>query len=142
MDGAVITYATVEDVAAMFRPLTAEEQERAGYLLETVSAEIRLRADALEKDFDAMIAKSPDLGIVAKAVTVDTVGRILNQSTTGEAMTQMSQSGLGYVVSGSYLVPGGGSLLLNRDLKRLGLLRARYGTIDIYGVERMGEVDA
>lgn len=126
------TYASVEDIAALWRALTADEQARAAGLLESVSAEIRLKAKAVGRDFDLDVADDEDLALVAKSVCVDTVGRILSQSVNDEPMSQMSQSALGYTVSGTYLVPGGGSLLLKRDLKRLGLLRQRMGVLEIY----------
>ncbi len=130
-------YATVQDIQNMFRLLTAEEQARADYLIDAVCSEIRLKAKAQGKDFDAMTAADEDLAEVAKAVVVDTVGRVLNQNTTNEAMSQTTQSALGYSFTGTYLVPGGGTLLLNRDLKRLGLLRQRIGEIDIWGVRAL-----
>lgn len=133
----MVKYATVTDIANMFRPLTSEEQTRANYLIDAVCSEIRLKAKAQGKDFDAMVAADEDLAEVAKAVTVDTVGRVLNQSTTSEAFSQTTESALGYSVTGTYLVPGGGTLLLNRDLKRLGLLRQRVGEIDIWGVRAL-----
>ena len=67
---------------------------------------------------------------MVKIVTVDVVARILRQSTEGDAMTQESQSGLGYSWSGSYAVPGGGianSIMIN-DLKKLGLIRQQIGS--------------
>lgn len=133
----MVKYATVTDIANMFRPLTSEEQTRANYLIDAVCSEIRLKAKAQGKDFDAMVAADEDLAEVAKAVTVDTVGRVLNQSTTSEPFSQTTESALGYSVTGTYLVPGGGTLLLNRDLKRLGLLRQRIGEIDIWGVRAL-----
>ena len=47
----------------------------------------------------------------------------------------MSQSALGYSVSGTYAVPGGGigNAIMDRDLKRLGLKRPRIGAIELYG---------
>ena len=81
-----------------------------------------------------MIEATPSLASVAKEVTVSAVSRILRQSTTGDAMTQESQSGLGYSWSGTYAVPGGGigNAILPSDLKRLGLRRGRIGIIDFY----------
>lgn len=130
-------YATVTDIANMWRALTAEEQTRAGYLIDAVCSEIRLKAKAQGKDFDAMVDADADLAEVAKAVTVDTVSRVLSQSTSSEPFSQTTQSALGYSVTGTYLVPGGGSLMLNRDLKRLGLLRQRIREIDIWGVREV-----
>ena len=50
-------------------------------------------------------------------------------------MTQFAESALGYSVSGSYLVPGGGLFIKDSELKRLGLKKQRYGVIDIYGTD-------
>ena len=47
-------------------------------------------------------------------------------------MTQYSQSALGYSVSGTYLVPGGGIFIKNTELKILGLKNQRYGVIEFY----------
>lgn len=82
-----------------------------------------------------MIEHDAVLVSVAKEVTVSVTFRILRQSTEGEPMTQMSQSALGYSVSGTFAVPGGGigNAIMDRDLKRLGLKRPRIGTIELYG---------
>ena len=86
------------------------------------------------RDLDEMIEATPVLASVAKEVTVAAVSRILRQSTTGEAMSQESQAGLGYSWSGTYAVPGGGigNAILPSDLKRLGLRRPRIGIIDFF----------
>lgn len=127
-------YATIDDVITLFRTLTPEETTRTTALLPLLSNEIRYRADLVGIDFDALIAAKPMLSDVAKEVVVSAVSRILRQSTSGEAMSQESQSGLGYSWSGTYAVPGGGigNALLPSDLKRLGIKRARVGVIDFY----------
>lgn len=127
-------FANVEDVAALWRPLTAEEQERAGELLPLVSDALREAAKAAGKDLDEMIDADPALGSVAKIVTVDVVSRVLRQSTTGDAMSQESQSGLGFSWSGTYAIPGGGigASIMNNDLKRLGILRQRVRAVKLW----------
>ena len=70
---------------------------------------------------------------VVKSVVVDVVARALMTSTNTEPMTQVSQSALGYSVSGTYLVPGGGLFIKKSELARLGLRRQRYGGIELYG---------
>ena len=123
-------FATVDDISTLWRPLTADEQTRANDLLPLVSDEIRVIGKRVNKDVDAMIAADETYGSVVKIVTVDVVARILRQSTEGDAMTQESQSGLGYSWSGSYAVPGGGianSIMVN-DLKKLGLIRQQIGS--------------
>jgi len=72
---------------------------------------------------------------VVKSVTVDVVARALMTSTNSEPMSQMSQSALGYSVSGTYLVPGGGLFIKKSELSRLGLRRQRCGVIDLCSKE-------
>jgi hypothetical protein len=123
-------FATVEDVETLFRPLTADEQKRADALLPLVSDEIRVLGKDVNKDIDKMIAADSTYGSVVKIVTVDVVSRILRQNVQGEAMTQESQSGLGYSWSGTYAVAGGGiaNSILKNDLKKLGLLKQQIGS--------------
>lgn len=126
-------YATIADIEALWRPLTDAEKTRAENLLPVVSASLRTEAALVSRDLDAMIAADPDLGEVAKSVTIDVVARTLLTSTENEPMTQYSQSAMGYSVSGTYLVPGGGLFIKNSELKRLGLKRQKYGAMEVYG---------
>ena len=124
-------FATVNDIQNLWRPLTAEEQSRAEYLLPLISDELRVIAKGVDVDLDAMAASDEAYASVLKIVTVDVTVRVLRQSTEGDAMTQESQSGLGYSWSGSYAVPGGGiaNSILNNDLKKLGLKRQKIGVM-------------
>lgn len=126
-------FATKDDVMILFRKLTPEEGEKAEALLPVVSDCIRQEAKKVGKDIDAMLANGTLLENVLKSVTVDVVARTLMTSTDTEPMTQISQSALGYSVSGTYLVPGGGLFIKKSELARLGLKRQRYGVIDLYG---------
>ncbi len=123
-------FATVEDIQTLWRPLTADEQARSEALLPLVSDEIRVLGKNVGKDIDEAIELDPTYGSVVKIVTVDVVSRILRQSTQGDAMTQESQSALGYSWSGSYAVPGGGiaNAIMINDLKKLGLLKQQIGS--------------
>ena len=129
-------FATVNDLVTLYGiTLSEADQERVEALLEMVSDELRYYAHMANKDLDCMIEHDAVLVSVAKEVTVSVTFRILRQSTEGEPMTQMSQSALGYSVSGTYAVPGGGigNAIMDRDLKRLGLKRPRIGAIELYG---------
>ena len=126
-------FATIGDIETLWRPLSAEEAERANALLPVVSDTLRYEAQKAGKDLDAMIEANNNVAVVAKSVTVDIVARALLTSTTNEPMTQYSESALGYSVSGTYLVPGGGLFIKDAELKRLGIKRQRYGVIDFYG---------
>lgn len=130
-----MNYATIDDMTALWRTMTADEQERAEQLLTVVSASLRIEAKKVGKDLEALIEEDSDLGEVAKSVTVDVVARALMTSTDQEPMTQFSQSAGGYSVSGSFLTPGGGLFIKKSELSRLGLKRQRYGVIDVYGTD-------
>ncbi len=124
-------FATVTDITTLWRPLTADETTRATALLPLVSDELRVIAYSVGKDLDQMVAESEPYASVVKVVTVDVVSRVLRQSTEGDAMTQESQSALGYSWSGTYAVPGGGiaNAIMKNDLRKLGLLMQTIGVM-------------
>lgn len=126
-------FATLQDMILLWRPMTADEEDRAKALLPVVSAILRTEAAKVGKNLDAMIATDPSMEQVAKSVTVDVVSRALMTSTDQEPMTQMTQSAGGYSATGTFLVPGGGLFIKKNELVRLGLRRQRMGVIDFYG---------
>lgn len=126
-------FATIQNITDLFRPLTPEETTKAAALLPVVSDSIRQEAMKVGKDIETMVQKGELLENVLKSVTVDVVARALMTSTKSEPMSQMSQSALGFSVSGTFLVPGGGLFIKKSELARLGLRRQRYGVIDLYG---------
>lgn len=126
-------YATIQDVQTLWRTLTAAEQARAEALIPVICSSLREEARKVHKDLDLMILEDPELADVAKSVTVDVVARTLMTSTNQEPATQFSQSALGYTVSGTYLVPGGGLFIKKTELARLGLRRQQMGVIEFYG---------
>lgn len=127
-------FATVADIETLYRPLTADEQTRAEALLPLVSDALRVCAQNVNVDLDSKAADDTAYASMLKLVTVDIVSRVLRQNTTGEAMSQESQSGLGYSWSGTYAVPGGGiaNAIMNNDLKKLGLLRQSIGAVQLW----------
>ena len=125
-------YATVNDIITLKRPLTADETTRATSLIPIVCDSLRFEAEKVDVDLDAAVTADSNLASVAKSVTVDVVMRELNTSTSSEPMSQMSESALGYSVSGTYLVAGGGLFIKKSELARLGLKIQRYGVIDFY----------
>jgi hypothetical protein len=127
------TFATIDDIISLWRPMTPEEISRATALLPVVSDNLREEAKKIGKDLDKMVEEDSAYANVVRSVTVDIVARTLLTSTENEPMTQVSQSALGYSWSGSYLVPGGGLFIKRSELARLGLRRQRYGVIDFYG---------
>lgn len=127
------SFATLDDLQKMWRNLRPTERERAEALLDTVSDMLREEAYQYGKDLDNMILERESFRNVVKSVTVDVVSRALMTSTTQEPMTQFAQSAMGYSVSGSYLVPGGGIFIKESEKKRLKLTTQRFGVIEPYG---------
>lgn len=127
------SFATLDDLQKMWRNLQPTERERAEALLDTVSDMLREEAYQYRKDLDNMILERESFRNVVKSVTVDVVSRALMTSTTQEPMTQFAQSAMGYSVSGSYLVPGGGIFIKESEKKRLKLTTQRFGVIEPYG---------
>lgn len=125
-------YATVDDVVALWRPLTTEEITRVEALLPIVSDSLRQAARNAGKDLDHMIDAGEVLQNVVKSVTVDVLARTVMTPTNEAPMTQFSQGALGYTVSGTYLVPGGGLFIKKSELARLGLRRQKCGVIELY----------
>lgn len=125
-------YATIEDVTQLWRTMASDEEARAEALLPIVSDALRIEADKVGKDLDAMLENNEALQNVAKSVTVDIVARVLMTSTNREPTTQYSESALGYSVSGTYLVPGGGLFIKKSELARLGLKKQRLRMVDLW----------
>jgi len=132
-------FATLEDVTALSgADYTIDEQERINTLLPLVSDALRYEAFKVEKDLDVM-AENATYASTLKLVTCDIVIRCMRQTSTGEPMSQESQSALGYSWSGTYAIPGGGfaQAIMKNDLKRLGLRRQRLGVIDLWPCPRV-----
>ncbi len=136
-------YATIDDIVALFRPLTQDETERANALLPVVSSRLRYEARKVGKNLDLMVQVDPDLAEVAKSVTVDVVSRSLMTPTASDGfgpMTQVAQAAGGYSISGTFLNPGGGLFIKDAEIKALGLKRQKYGVIEVYADPRDNSV--
>lgn len=125
-------FTTIQDIIDLWRPLKAEETERAEALIPIVEDSLRVEARKVNKDIDKLAEADNAYANVVKSVVVDIVARTLMTSTEDEPITQETQSALGYSWSGTYLVPGGGLFIKNSELSRLGLKRQRFGVIEFY----------
>lgn len=128
-------YATVEDITILGRPLTVSEQEKASQLLDIASAKLRVKAAQYGRDIDLMISAAPDLGLAVKETVVRVVLRALNASETDSPTTQSTMSALGYSQTVSYLNAGQTLYFLKNELKDLGIIRQRYGAMEVYDVD-------
>lgn len=127
------SFATIDDLQTLWRNLQPTETERAKALLDVVSDMLREEAYRYNRNLDKMVQERASFGNVVKSVVVDVVARALMTSTEQEPMTQYSESAMGYSVSGSFLVPGGGIFIKESEKKRLKLTTQRIGVIEPYG---------
>lgn len=127
-------FASIDDLENLWRKVEIHELCRSEELLRTVSHVLRVEAKKVKKDLDLLVKNDESYSYLVKSVVVDIVARTLMTSTNQEPMTQYSESALGYSVSGSFLVPGGGLFIKDSELKRLGFKKQRFGVIDFYDV--------
>lgn len=126
-------FATTTDLIARWRPLSANEIAQAEILLTDVSNALRIYAVDHGYDLDQMVTDNQTRGALVKAVTCDVVRREMQSlSDDGPAMSQVSQSALGYSVSGTFLSAGGGLFIKNNELKMLGLMKQKIKGVDMY----------
>lgn len=132
------TYATVQDIQTLIRPLTTAEQDKAGSLLPIASAKLRITASEYGCNVDQMISANADYGLAVKEIVCKAVVRALDasaQTAPASVVSQESQSGLGYTASMTYLNAGQSLYYLRNELKDLGILRQRYGALELYASE-------
>ena len=126
-------YATVDDITKLGRKLTAEEQDKAAELLPVASSKLRLAAKKRGRDLDMMIFDDPDIGQAAREIVSKAVIRAIDSSADSmPPATQASQAALGYSVSMTYLNSGQALYFLKNELKELGIMRQRYGALEVY----------
>ena len=128
-------YATVSDIIAIGKNLTAEEQTSAEILIQTASSKIRIIARKYGIDIDKNISDTTtgdDLSVTVKNAVVQSVIRAIDSlSSTSSAVSQNSETNGAYNISMTYLNAGQSLYFLNNELKDLGIIRQRYGAIDL-----------
>lgn len=128
------TFASIDDLEVLWRNVEEHEISRAKELLNMVSHVLRVEARKVNKDLDLLVKEDESYAYLVKSVVIDIVARTLMTSTNQEPMTQFAESALGYSVSGSFLVPGGGLFIKDSELKRLGFKKQRFGVINFYDI--------
>lgn len=128
-------YATVSDIIAIGKNLTAEEQISAEILIQTASSKIRIIAGKYGIDIDKNISDTTtgdDLSVAVKNAVVQSVIRAIDSlSSTSSAVSQNSETNGAYNISMTYFNAGQSLYFLSNELKDLGIIRQRYGAIDL-----------
>jgi hypothetical protein len=125
-------YATVADILALGVNLTSQQQAAAEVLLPQASAKLRISAKKYGKDIDAMIGDDEDYGLAVKSVVEQAVIRALSSLDSNPAVSQVTQSGLGYSATATYFNAGQSLYFLRTELKDLGLMRQTFGALEVY----------
>lgn len=136
----ITVYASVSDITALGRTLSASQQEAAERLIEYASARLRMIARRVGKDIDAMIATpgtGTDFALAVNYTVVQSVCRALDSADAGTAsLSQGSQTLGAYSVSMSYYNPGQICYFTRSELRELGLYRSQtYGAAELWAQE-------
>ena len=130
-----VRYAELSDLAALGKSVPEAQRPAAEVLLDTASAKLRLAAKRYGKDLDKL-AEDGDYALAIKNTVAQAVVRALNSiADTAPALSQGTQSALGYSVSMTYLNAGQAVYFLRNELKELGLLRQTYGALEVYSFD-------
>ncbi len=129
-------YADTDDLIRFGKDLTTKEYEQVECLLSIACAKLRVLAKKYGKDIDKMIEADEDFLLVVKDTVINCVKRALeSNSNDAFSATQTSQTAMGYSVSMTYLNAGQSLYFLRNELKDLGILRQRYGAVEVYSDE-------
>ena len=125
-------YASVEDYEKVYNTaLNNDQHKRLLMLIELASS--LLREEANNMNLSAVISSSDDKANVAKMVVLACVHRVMSKDDDQDMpLEQFSQSALGYTFSGTYVNPGDDLYYLRNELKRMGIIKQRYGAMEIY----------
>lgn len=129
------SYASIDDITEMWRALTSEEMDRAAAMLPVIGAMFRMRAQDRGKDLDTLIEEDEDYALVVKSAVVDVISynMAISSDNPNGAISQLSESALGYSQTVSYATPKTDDLYVPESVwKKLGLKRQRYGSIEVF----------
>lgn len=127
-------YASVEDYEKVYNTaLNNKQHKRLLMLIELASSLLREEANKRNMNLSAVISSSDDKANVAKMVVLACVHRVMSKDDDQDMpLEQFSQSALGYTFSGTYVNPGDDLYYLRNELKRMGIIKQRYGAMEIY----------
>lgn len=127
-------YASVEDYEKVYNTaLNNDQHKRLLMLIELASSLLREEANKRNMNLSAVISSSDDKANVAKMVVLACVHRVMSKDDEQDMpLEQFSQSALGYTFSGTYVNPGDDLYYLKNELKRMGIIKQRYGAMEIY----------
>lgn len=130
-------YASVSDITAIGRTLSAQQEQAAEALLTRASAMLRVEANSYDASIDQMIADpvtGEDFALAVKTVVVQAVCRALDAAEESAAVQSSSESLGPYQYNYTYLNAGQMIYYKKSEMQQLGIARPKVGWADLYGV--------
>ncbi|HBI84802.1 MAG TPA: hypothetical protein DDX71_00725 [Ruminococcus sp.] len=130
-------YASVSDITAIGRTLSAQQEQAAEALLTRASAMLRVEANSYGASIDRMIADpvtGEDFALAVKTVVVQAVCRALDAAEESAAVQSSSESLGPYQYNYTYLNAGQMIYYKKSEMQQLGIARPKVGWADLYGV--------
>ena len=128
-------YATVDDIKAIGKSLTAAQEESAPVLLSQASANLRLIGKEYGVDIDTRIAEdtSGDYALAVKSVVVDAVSRAMDVIARDMSVASQGTESIGaYSLTMTYANAGASLYFTKNELRLLGLIQQVYGAIELW----------
>lgn len=114
-------FATKEELAAYWRPLTGTEPARADILLTLASNKLRLQADGESIDLDEKIADSEAYKTTIRWVVMEAVKRAMQTAVDQPSVESYQQTAGPYSENYKYVNPTGDLFFRKAELASLGL---------------------
>ena len=128
-------YATVDDIKAVGKSLTAAQEESAPALLEQASAKLRLTGKEYGVDINERIREdaSGDYALAVKSVVVDAVSRAMDVIARDMSVASQGTESIGaYSLTTTYANAGASLYFTKNELRLLGLIQQVYGAIELW----------
>lgn len=118
----LVPYATKEELAAYWRPLTGDEPARADILLALASNRLRLTAEGDSVDLDAKAEASEAYKTTLRWVVMEAVKRAMQTGVDQPSVESYQQTAGPYSENFKYVNPTGDLFFRKAELTSLGLV--------------------
>lgn len=122
-------FATVADLESFWRELTAEEENRAAYLLVLASDSLRQIALNRGKNLDDMITAGKVMATTVKHLVLESVKRAMLTPVDQKPITQGSMTAGPYAESYTFANPAGDIWFKDKELKMVGLKGQKFASV-------------
>lgn len=122
-------YATVADLESFWRNLTADEENRAAYLLVLASDGLRQIALNRGKNLDDMITNGKVMLTSVKHLVMESVKRAMLTPVDQKPITQGSMTAGPYAESFTFANPAGDIWFKDKELKQVGLKGQKLSSV-------------